>query len=159
MTDKLQALPLLELRLKRNKEVQARAPKPDSSIHSYQSALKISMDWLKDELDTQVAIDAFYSQSFKPEMITELFEGWGFNPESETVWLKPEGPRGVFSELMEPDVFIEFGNGTDIFNHDTNLYIGATPRNIGRFIDHCYDAGLPLYLNEETRKKYPSLEY
>ena len=92
-------------------------------------------------------VSTFYSQPFKPELITELFEGWVCNAREED-----EIPYAMFvrGEGTETE-YIEFGEYYDDERYvvsDRYLnrmeYIIAKARTLDDFITDCQRAGIEL---------------
>ena len=78
----------------------------------------------------------FYSQPFKPELITELFEGW-----------KGECRIYFYDNKVsyEITIYVEPGN---------NIYFGALPQTLNDFISDCNRAGSELEFKPEIVKEY-----
>lgn len=126
MKDKLQALPLLE---------------------AIQRILNNGALSVQEQNRLITLLIVFYSQSFKPEMITEYFEGWEADKRrNDTYW----DDKGLYTLRIT-----EFG--LMISSSTNNSGLIPIPRTLCRFIDHCYDAGLPLFLNDKALEKCPAL--
>ncbi len=85
----------------------------------------------------------FYSQPFKPEMITELFEGWGFQHIHTIGGIKISGKRyrnlGYEIEVTFYDAqYYDIAQGVD----DITDFI--YPRTLDDFINDCARAGIEL---------------
>lgn len=106
--------------------------------------------WIKSHYNTQAitAID-FYSQPFKPELITELFEGWVLAEYSKAEF-------GYFKTVINKHIAeIEFSE-----YYDDGLYqicctktdqIIPKPRTLDDFINDCQRAGIELQFKEVTK--------
>ena len=74
--------------------------------------------------------DEFYSQEFKPELITELFEGWELSED------------GVY---YNGDIFIDYDcNGDGLNICYSGVSIVPMPRTLDDFITDCQRAGIEL---------------
>ena len=74
----------------------------------------------------------FYNQLFKPEMVTEHFEGWISN---EGVFVS----EGLMESIvLGKDKEIEYGNSED------GLRYGLYPKTLNDFITNCLQAGIKL---------------
>ena len=82
----------------------------------------------------------FYSQPFKPELITELFEGWEFDKRSLTAFR-----NSVDTETVEFDV-----NGK-MKIHQLSTDVFPYPRTLDDFINDCKRAGIELEWRENER--------
>lgn len=86
----------------------------------------------------------FYSQPFKPELITELFEGWVTDATDES-----EYPYANYWYDSSSIISAEFGE-----YFDNNLYllnqelILCKPRTLDDFINDCQRAGIELTWKE-----------
>jgi hypothetical protein len=81
----------------------------------------------------------FYSQSFKPELITKYFEGW-------------DKLKGYYS-TDNIDIFF-YNRNFMIHNEETKIDdFLLFPRTLDRFICHCQDAGITLYSKEVSNER------
>jgi len=92
----------------------------------------------------------FYSQTFKPEMITELFEGWGLDKSvTYDFYLKKEGIVITMPNRDDP------ANGDFIKYETIESEIGTTyPETLNDLISDCNRAGIELTWKPEIIKKY-----
>ena len=92
----------------------------------------------------------FYSQTFKPEMITELFEGWGLDKSvTYDFYLKKEGIVITMPNRDDP------ANGDFIKYETIESEIGTTyPETLNDFISDCNRAGIELTWKPEIVKEY-----
>lgn len=79
----------------------------------------------------------FFAQQFKPEMITELFEGWIINRLEQFANL--DYKINIYDRKKQ----IEYNNGNYI-------YYFAKPRTLDDFINDCERAGIELQWKEQS---------
>lgn len=127
MGNKIKALPFLELDLSydtfRHRYINGNELIPEKEILN---EYIIWFDTLKE----------FYSQPFKPEMITELFEGW-------------EGYDGHY--YYKKQAIFDFGYTNYEIKSNINWKI---PRTLNDFISDCNRAGIELNWKPEIIKQY-----
>jgi len=78
----------------------------------------------------------FYSQPFRPELITELFEGWTYDDSNYIYWYEPDNSDYVAS--------INEDNNDLIIDSPKNNLTVIMPKTLDRFICNCQDAGIEL---------------
>ena len=93
--------------------------------------------YLKETLTRDIE---FYSQPFKPELISKYFEGWNVIS-SSFIYGGYYSNNGVYVLSFINDIFsVEI-----IKSNDTDLISECImPRTLDRFICHCQDAGIEL---------------
>ena len=88
--------------------------------------------WLRGIYGEHHTLEEFYSQPFKPELITELFEGWKV---TGTTYYPKERFNVVFDDPIYYKIF-DFSEGYD--------YLIMLPRTLDDFIRDCERAGVEL---------------
>lgn len=92
--------------------------------------------YLSDNLEDNLNIREFYTQSFKPEMIEDYFEGWK---------LKPYLNNNSFLPVISPQKEVYY---YDIHCHsieDTfNDIVGLRIKTLSDFIDACINSNIEL---------------
>lgn len=122
---------------------------PDNEYYEYEVFIKKQYN---------MTVEEFYSQPFKPEMITELFKGWLECPDLYVSDLQeiPEGHHVPFKW------YIDFDSGIYIFKIfeyrdgdlvEDYLKIHKIPSTLDRFICHCQDAGIELTWKEQNNEQ------
>ena len=92
----------------------------------------------------------FYSQPFKPELITELFEGWKFEWQNKSKSIESStGECRIY--FYDNKVSYEI---TIYVEPENNIYFGALPQTLNDFISDCNRAGSELEFKPEIVKEY-----
>jgi hypothetical protein len=102
-------------------------------------------DFLVDTLDKIADVSDFYSQPFKPEMITELFEGTKQTIKDGWKWMyKSENNRAIYFAV----------NFTESHQYTISGYGWTKPQTLNDFISDCNRAGIELNWKPEIITKY-----
>lgn len=89
--------------------------------------------WITDEWENHTE---FYSQPFKPELITELFEGWE----------KEEANVEMYYLIEDDYTWCEWtGTKYEVQGTLDNIKLYSLPRTLDDFINDCQRAGIKLY--------------
>lgn len=91
----------------------------------------------------------FYSTPFKPELITELFEGW----EYETNTFQDKIYKAISERFDDGDNywFINFLNNKSTYWNGLSI---PKPLTLNDFISDCQRAGIELNWKPEIERKY-----
>ena len=81
-------------------------------------------------------IAQFYSQPFRPELITELFEGWGCDVEDDSYWFRNNHDKINYAR-SEMGGYIQYDS--TLMNQTFDI-----PRTLDDFINDCQRAGIEL---------------
>jgi hypothetical protein len=77
----------------------------------------------------------FYSQPFKHELITELFEGWIADADE---------PSYTYATFTNPNTIIDFGEYRNASLYTINYVRFYVPRTLDDFINDCQRVGVGL---------------
>lgn len=129
----MQALTFLEVVGKIPSKI-ARYYDEEANERKEEIIIKYNLTWLKD----------FYSQPFRPELITELFEGFiDFEDKDNTFKL-----NGIQMNFYEPrEIFVIW-----LSWHNQKEFI--IPSTLDRFISDCKEAEIKLTWKPEIAEKY-----
>jgi len=101
----------------------------------------------------------FYSLPFKPELITELFEGWGEHQNKIYSCRFDRIGKGSYNNIIE--VFfsdkvdrISYGNSIIRNHHPQNIVMSILPKSLNDFISDCQRAGIELTFKQEVINKF-----
>jgi len=102
----------------------------ENAIYNYCLKMKFNMhDELKEATE-------FYSQKFEPELITELFEGWGCDVEDDSYWFRNNHDKINYAR-SEMGGYIQYDS--TLMNQTFDI-----PRTLDDFITDCQRAGIEL---------------
>ena len=82
----------------------------------------------------------FYSQPFKFELITELFDGWEYDEWNEIFWYEPDN-NDVVASISED-------NQTILYNF-TYEWRNIIPETLDDFIRDCQRINIPLFWRQK----------
>lgn len=100
--------------------------------------LQFDLITVTEYLNLEEKADALYSQPFKPEMITELFEGWG-----QSTILR-HYKNGKFEIICD---------GERIAYYTPSITVNKQPQTLNDFISDCQRAGIELTFKKEIEDK------
>lgn len=85
--------------------------------------------------------NSFYDQSFKPEMITELFDGWEKSKDTDIILSYSDKDYIIFWQKSIPSIM-----NVDYKDNNKSLDIQEywTPCRLNDFINDCQQAGIEL---------------
>jgi len=109
----------------------------------------------------------FYSRPFRPEMITEYFEGWENTKDKPMDTNYPKSYMGEKFENDEDIIHFNYMDNTVIYNgvypnpsqsdpYKTSVKIvqGENPESLNDFISDCQRAGIDLEFKPEIAKEF-----
>lgn len=96
----------------------------------------------------------FYSQPFKPELITELFEGFYPTSDEDVFCINFETSNPAFKGNAYNKVELFKGSHYEISNVFAKLMRVDYPETLDNFISDCSRFGIELTFNQETVNKY-----
>jgi len=106
----------------------------ETKFMQYPDNIKVVMSTLE--------IKDFYSQKFRPEMVTEYFEGWEL-----TAKIQPEFRNEDYSITFPIDRICIFTKKQFLYNSD-EYYNHLLPKTLSQFITNAIQSGIKLKWKE-----------